>query len=234
MLDVVFILLIFFIVTANFIKEPGLEVNRPDAETSNIQENAAILIAIGATNDIWIDGRRVDVRQVKANITKLLADNPQGSVVIQADEKAQEEEPPPETMPPEFDMTPPAEVDSSAARPNLGFKGKKAGVFADGSYVPIFQVPPVYPRRALERGIEGCVMLKFTVTKVGSTRDPSVEWAVPPGIFDRAAMRSALKYKYKPQIRDGEAIEVPNVRTVVIFKIEDANKPADYVPEGCD
>ena len=118
-------------------------------------------------------------------------------------ERPQEDEPPPETMPPEFDMTPPAEVDSSAARPNLGFKGKKAGVFADGSYVPIFQVPPVYPRRALERGIEGCVMLKFTVTKVGSTRDPSVEWAVPPGIFDRAAMRSALKYKYKPQIRDG-------------------------------
>ena len=117
-------------------------------------------------------------------------------------ERPQEEEPPPETMPPEFDMTPPAEVDSSAARPNLGFKGKKAGVFADGSYVPIFQVPPVYPRRALERGIEGCVMLKFTVTKVGSTRDPSGEWAVPPGIFDRAAMRSALKYKYKDQIRD--------------------------------
>ena len=148
-------------------------------------------------------------------------------------ERPQEDEPPPETMPPEYDMTPPAEVDSSAARPNLGFKGKKAGVFADGSYVPIFQVPPVYPRRALERGIEGCVMLKFTVTKVGSTRDPSVEWAVPPGIFDRAAMRSALKYKYKPQIRDGEAIEVPTVRTVVIFKIEDANKPVDYVPEGC-
>ena len=148
-------------------------------------------------------------------------------------ERPQEDEPPPETMPPEFDMTPPAEVDSSAARPNLGFKGKKAGVFADGSYVPIFQVPPVYPRSALERGIEGCVMLKFTVTKVGSTKDPSVEWAVPPGIFDRAAMRSALKYKYKPQIRDGEAIEVPNVRTVVIFKIEDANKPVDYVPEGC-
>ena len=82
------ILLIFFIVTANFIKEPGLEVNRPDAETSSIQENAAILIAIGSTNDIWIDGRRIDVRQVKANITKLLADNPKGTVVIQADEKA--------------------------------------------------------------------------------------------------------------------------------------------------
>ena len=88
MLDVVFILLIFFIVTANFIKEPGLEVNRPDAETSTIQENAAILIAIGNNDDIWIDGGRIDVRQVKANVTKLLAENPQGSVVIQADEQA--------------------------------------------------------------------------------------------------------------------------------------------------
>ena len=148
-------------------------------------------------------------------------------------ERPQEEEPPPETMPPEFDMTPPADLDTSAARPNLGFKGKKAGVLADGSYDTIFQVPPVYPRRALERGIEGCVMLKFTVTKVGSTKEPEVEWSVPPGIFDRAAMRSALKYKYKPQIRDGEAIEVPNVRTIIVFKIEDPSKPADYVPEGC-
>ena len=148
-------------------------------------------------------------------------------------ERPQEEEPPPETMPPEFDMTPPADLDASSARPNLSFKGKKAGVFADGSYVPIFQVPPVYPRRAQERGIEGCVMLKFTVTKVGSTKEPEVEWAIPPGIFDRAAMRSALKYKYKPQIRDGEAIEVPNVRTIIIFKMEEPGRSPDYVPEGC-
>jgi Biopolymer transport protein len=88
MLDVVFIMLIFFIVTANFIKEPGLEINRPDAETSEVQENAAILIAVGPTGEIWMDGRRIDARQVKANVVKLLADNPQGSVVIQADEKA--------------------------------------------------------------------------------------------------------------------------------------------------
>ena len=88
MLDVVFILLIFFIVTANFIKEPGLEINRPDSETSEITENAAILIAIGAAGEIYMDGRRIDVRQVKANVIKLLADNPQGTVVIQADEEA--------------------------------------------------------------------------------------------------------------------------------------------------
>ena len=88
MLDVVVILLIFFIVTANFIKEPGLEINRPDSETSEITENAAILIAIGAAGEIYMDGRRIDVRQVKANVIRLIAENPQGSVVIQADVKS--------------------------------------------------------------------------------------------------------------------------------------------------
>ena len=66
MLDVVFIMLIFFIVTANFIKEPGLEINRPDSDTAETQENAAILIAVGAYDEVWMDGRRIDVRQVKA------------------------------------------------------------------------------------------------------------------------------------------------------------------------
>ena len=88
MLDVVFILLIFFIVTANFIKDPGLEINRPDSETAEITENAAILIAIGPAVEIYMDGRRIDVRQVKANVIRLMAENPQGAVVMQADEKA--------------------------------------------------------------------------------------------------------------------------------------------------
>ena len=88
MLDVVFILLIFFIVTANFIQDPGLEINRPDSETAEITENAAILIAIGPAGEIYMDGRRIDVRQVKANVIRLMAENPQGAVVMQADEKA--------------------------------------------------------------------------------------------------------------------------------------------------
>ena len=88
MLDVVFILLIFFIVTANFIKDPGLEINRPDSETAEITENAAILIAIGPAGEIYMDGRRIDGRQVKANVIRLMAENPQGAVVMQADEKA--------------------------------------------------------------------------------------------------------------------------------------------------
>ncbi|MEM9303118.1 MAG: biopolymer transporter ExbD [Pseudomonadota bacterium] len=86
MLDVVFIMLIFFIVTASFVKEAGIDVNRPDAPTAVVKENANILIAIGPNNDIWIDRRKVDPRQVRANIERLHAENPQGAVVIQADE----------------------------------------------------------------------------------------------------------------------------------------------------
>jgi protein TonB len=148
-------------------------------------------------------------------------------------ERPEEEEPPPETMPPEFDMTPPADLDNATPRPKFDFKGRKSGVFADGSYVPIFKVPPIYPRRAQERGIEGCVMLEFAVTKVGAVRDPVVLWSIPSGIFDRAAMRSALKFKYKPQIRDGVAIEVTGVLNQITFIIEDKDKSPDYSPEGC-
>ena len=88
MLDVVFIMLIFFIVTATFVKEAGIDVNRPDAATAVKKEKANILIAIGPNNDIWIDRRQVDVRSVRPNIERLHAENPQGTVVIQADKKA--------------------------------------------------------------------------------------------------------------------------------------------------
>jgi biopolymer transport protein ExbD len=86
MLDVVFIMLIFFIVTATFIKEAGVEVNRPDASTSDQKDNTTVLVAINADNSIWIDKRRVDIRSVRANIERLHAENPEGGVVIQADE----------------------------------------------------------------------------------------------------------------------------------------------------
>ena len=88
MLDVVFIMLIFFIVTATFVKEAGIDVNRPDATTATKQDKANILIAIGANNDIWIDKRQIDIRSVRPNIERLHAENPQGSVVIQADKES--------------------------------------------------------------------------------------------------------------------------------------------------
>ena len=91
MLDVVFIMLIFFIVTASFIKEAGVEVNRPEASTSDPKENVNILVAITATNEIWMDNRRIDVRAVRANIERLHAENPKGAVVIQADNESNTE-----------------------------------------------------------------------------------------------------------------------------------------------
>jgi biopolymer transport protein ExbD len=85
MLDVVFIMLIFFIVTASFVKEAGIDVSRPPAATAERKERGNILVAITANNQIWIDRRMVDPRVIRANIERLHAENPQGSVVIQAD-----------------------------------------------------------------------------------------------------------------------------------------------------
>ena len=88
MLDIVFIMLIFFIVTASFVKESGIDINRPGAVTAERKERASILIGINEDGQVWIDRRQVDIRAVRANIERLLAENPQGSVVIQADESS--------------------------------------------------------------------------------------------------------------------------------------------------
>ena len=88
MLDVVFIMLIFFIVTASFVKESGIDINRPDAATAERKERGNILVAITENDQIWIDRRQVDPRALRANIERLHAENPQGSVVIQADESS--------------------------------------------------------------------------------------------------------------------------------------------------
>ena len=88
MLDVVFIMLIFFIVTASFVKEAGIDVNRPNAATSERKEKGNILVAISADNQIWIDRRQVDPRALRANIERMHAENPRGSVLMVADEES--------------------------------------------------------------------------------------------------------------------------------------------------
>ena len=88
MLDVVFIMLIFFIVAASFVKESGIDVNRPDATAEPLPESNSILIAISENNEIWMDRRLIDPRAVRANIERLHAENPQGSVVIQANKRS--------------------------------------------------------------------------------------------------------------------------------------------------
>ena len=91
MLDVVFIMLIFFIVTATFIKEAGIDVNRPDAPTADSQDDAAILVAISPNDEIWIDRRLVEPAAVRSVLERLHLENPKGSMVIQADEESTNE-----------------------------------------------------------------------------------------------------------------------------------------------
>ncbi len=89
MLDVVFIMLIFFIVTTSFVKESGIEVSRPNALTAEKQERASIFIAIKEDGSIWLKKRKIDIDAVRANMEKLHAESPEGAVVIQADKKSE-------------------------------------------------------------------------------------------------------------------------------------------------
>ncbi|MEZ8206152.1 ExbD/TolR family protein [Vibrio splendidus] len=88
MLDIVFIMLIFFIVTSSFVRESGFEVNRPQASNVVSQKDAGIFVAITSANDIFIDKRVVDVERVQATLEHLLLEQPDASLVIQADEHA--------------------------------------------------------------------------------------------------------------------------------------------------
>lgn len=88
LIDMVFILLIFFIVTTSFVKETGVDVNRPSAKTAVKKERANILISIKPNGEIWMDKRQIDRRAVRANVERMHAENPEGSVIILADKDA--------------------------------------------------------------------------------------------------------------------------------------------------
>jgi biopolymer transport protein ExbD len=91
MLDVVFIMLIFFIVTATFIKETGIEINRPDTKTAEMKKTVSLLVAVGADSSIWIDKKKVDIRNVRPMMERLHSENPKGGLVIQADSESKVE-----------------------------------------------------------------------------------------------------------------------------------------------
>jgi len=88
LIDMVFILLIFFIVTTSFVKETGVDVSRPSAKTAVKKEQANILISITPNGEVWMDKRQIDRRAVRANVERMHAENPEGSVIILADKEA--------------------------------------------------------------------------------------------------------------------------------------------------
>ena len=134
--------------------------------------------------------------------------------------------PPPEPPPPEMSQdNPSAEKIVVASIPVETEISMTSGGISltpgDAEYLPIVKVAPVYPRRAQSRGIEGYVILEFTVTKQGRTKDIRVVKSVPKSkIFHKAAIKAASKFKYKPRTEDGKPIEVPGVRNKITFRLE--------------
>jgi protein TonB len=133
-------------------------------------------------------------------------------------------ETPPETPPQDMDNIDPSAPSINVAPPTVATDtsiGGPGGMnIAEGDYLPIVRVAPVYPARALSRGLEGYVDLSFTVTTTGTVRDPLVLFSTS-SLFERAAVRAVLKFKYKPRVVDGVPVDVPNVKTRISFQIEE-------------
>ncbi len=132
-------------------------------------------------------------------------------------------ETPPETPPQDMDNLDPNTPTINIAPPPISADtniGGPGGMYiAEGDYLPIVRVAPVYPARALSRGLEGHVDLSFTVTAAGTVRDPIIMFS-SSSLFERAATRAVLKFKYKPRVVDGIPVDVPNVKTRITFRIE--------------
>ena len=133
-------------------------------------------------------------------------------------------ETPPETPPQDMDNINPDAPTINIAAPDVQAGGDIGGPggmnIAEGDYLPIVRVAPVYPARALSRGLEGFVDLSFTVTTTGTVKDPIVIQSTS-SLFERAAIRAVLKFKYKPRVVDGVPVEVPGVKTRITFMLED-------------
>jgi periplasmic protein TonB len=136
-------------------------------------------------------------------------------------EKPPEPETPPEMPNPSnadnFDNSMSVSMTAPSIDAGISIGGVGFGV-SDGEYLPIVKVAPVYPSRALSRGLEGYVIVEFTVTPAGAVRDVTVVESTS-SLFERAATAAALKFKYKPRVIDGVAVEVPGVRNKISFEI---------------
>jgi len=131
---------------------------------------------------------------------------------------------PPEVPPQDLDNidpnAPTINVPPPSVSQNIDIGGPGGMNIAEGDYLPIVRVAPIYPARAQARGLEGYVDMSFTVTATGSVIDPIVIFSTS-GLFERAATRAVLKFKYKPRVVDGVPVNVPGVKTRITFKMED-------------
>ncbi len=153
----------------------------------------------------------------------------QEEAVVKKERKPQKpakpKEPPPQMTPPQMQQANPnANAVKSSFTADIqegaGLSGGLSLDSGDGDYLPIVKVAAVYPRRAQSRGIEGYVIVEFVVTKTGAVSQAVVVKAEPEGVFDRAALDAVAKFKYKPRIVDGVAMEVAGVQNRITFEID--------------
>lgn len=152
---------------------------------------------------------------------------------IQTKERKPQKPPTPPQEPPKPDMPAPDVAEASTAGFDIGgfeigadlnVDAGLGGGSGDGEYLPIVKVAPTYPRRAAQKGIEGYVVVEFTVSKLGTVINPRVIESDPANIFDRAALNAAKKFKYKPKIENGKAVEVAGVRNIIRFELDKSRK----------
>jgi protein TonB len=134
--------------------------------------------------------------------------------------------PPPQPPTPQLEnLNPNAEKIAISAAPvetDIEMSGGFSLGVGEGDYLPIVKVAPIYPQRALSRGIEGFCVVQYTVTRQGTIRDPFIlEDQCTSSLFHRASVQAALKFKYKPRVIDGQAVEVPGVQNKFTYEIEE-------------
>ena len=131
------------------------------------------------------------------------------------------EEPPPDLDTPDLDMDMDVEIVNTAPQASVDVEISTSGMATgDGEYLPIVKVAPIYPRRAQTRGITGYCIVEYTVTTSGAFRDPQPLDCQPSGVFESASVKAALKFKYRPRVVDGEAIEVAGVQNKFTYELE--------------
>ena len=131
------------------------------------------------------------------------------------------EQPPPDLDTPDIDMDMDVDVINIAPTAQVDVSIESSGMStSDGEYLPIVKVAPIYPRRAQSRGISGYCIVEYTVTTSGAIRDPKTVDCQPSGVFEKASLKASAKFKYKPRVVDGVAIEVAGVQNKFTYELE--------------
>jgi protein TonB len=131
------------------------------------------------------------------------------------------EEPPPDMDTPDLDMDMDVDVVNMAPTAQVDLDISSSGMATgDGEYLPIVKVAPIYPRRAQSRGISGYCIIEYVVTTSGAIKEPVVVDCQPSGVFEKASLKASLKFKYKPRVVDGVAIEVGGVQNKFTYELE--------------